>query len=272
MTPTIGFVVLSHEQPSHLLRLTKTLNRLFDNPPISIHHDQSRSVLDAELLSSHSTYVVEDYVATEWGRFGLVDGTIHALKLMASKTSLPDWIFLVSASCYPTKPSSTFLSHLETTFYDAYIGHELIDPNNITRPWHQTCCERYLNGENDPFNTLSPCFAGSQWFHANRRSIEYLINLHDRNPLLRQYYTNLEKQRGLIIPDESYIQTILANNYSLSLCQDNMHFVDWTGGGPTTLEQDHLDSIRSSNCLFARKFNTTRSASLLEELDRELGI
>jgi hypothetical protein len=272
MTPTIGFVVLSHEQPSHLLRLTKTLNRLFDNPPISIHHDQSRSVLDAELLSSHSTYVVEDYVATEWGRFGLVDGTIHALKLMASKTSLPDWIFLVSASCYPTKPSSTFLSHLETTIYDAYIGHELIDPNNITRPWHQTCCERYLNGENDPFNTLSPCFAGSQWFHANRRSIEYLINLHDRNPLLRQYYTNLEKQRGLIIPDESYIQTILANNYSLSLCQDNMHFVDWTGGGPTTLEQDHLDSIRSSNCLFARKFNTTRSASLLEELDRELGI
>ena len=274
MSYTIGFAILSHEQPSQIIRLTTTLNKLFDNPPISIHHDQSNSKLDASLLKSRSTHLVSDHVVTEWGRFSLVDGTMKALKLMKETTGLPDWIFVISASCYPVKPNSEFLRHLETTSHDAHIGHELIEPNNIHRPWHQICCERYLNSDNHPFYTFFPCYAGSQWFHANRRSIEYLINFHERNPLLRQYYINLEQQRGLIIPDESYCQTILANNFSLSLSENTKHLVDWSGpyGRPRTLDHDDLEILRASDCLFARKFDNACSAQLLGALDEEIGI
>jgi len=271
---TIGFAVLSHEQPTQIARLVRTLNQLFNDPPISIHHDQSKSDLKGQLPRSQTTYVVEDHATTEWGRFSLVDATIDALKLMRTRTGLPDWIFVISGSCYPVKPSSTFFNHLAATRHDAHIGHELIEPNNIHRPWHQICCERYLNSENHPFHTFFPCYAGSQWFHANRRSIEYLINFHERNPLLRQYYINLEQQRGLIIPDESYCQTILANNVSLSLSQNTKHLVDWSGpyGRPRTLDHDDLEILRASDCLFARKFDNACSAQLLEELDEEIGI
>lgn len=274
MNDAIGFVVLSHEQPSQIIRLLETLNQLFDEPPICVHHDQSKSSLDTQQFESRATHVVEDHAATEWGGFSLVDGTISALKLMQERTGLPNWTFVISGACYPVKPSSCFFNHLETTPHDAHINHELIEPSNIKRPWHQVCCDRYLNSGDNPFITLFPCYAGSQWFHANRKSIEYLIRFHDRNPLLKQYYVNLERQRGLIVPDESYYQTILANNFSLSLSQDIKHFVDWSGPGgrPKALNHDDLEILRASECLFARKFDYTHSAQLLDALDDELGI
>ena len=274
MSITIGFAVLSHEQPTQIARLVRTLNQLFNDPPISIHHDQSKSNLKAQLPRSQSTHVVGDHTTTEWGRFSLVDATIDALKLMRERTGLPDWIFMISGSCYPVKPSSTFFNHLEATSHDAHIGHELIEPSNIKRPWHQVCCDRYLNSEHNPFNAVFPCYAGPQWFHANRKIIEYLINFYDRNPLLRQYYISLEEREGFVVPDESYIQTVLGNNFSLSLSQDIKHHVDWSGpdGRPKTLNHDDLEALRASDCLFARKFEHVYSTQLLDALDQEIGI
>jgi len=73
MSLAIGFAILSHEQPNQIIRLITTLNQLFNDPPISIHHDQSHNKLDASLLKSRSTHLVGDHVVTEWGRFSLVD-------------------------------------------------------------------------------------------------------------------------------------------------------------------------------------------------------
>lgn len=98
MNHAIVFVVLSHEQPSQIIRLLETLNQLFDEPPICVHHDQSKSSLDTQQLESRATHVVEDHAATEWGGFSLVDATISALKLMQERTGLPNWTFVISGA------------------------------------------------------------------------------------------------------------------------------------------------------------------------------
>ena len=45
MSKRIGFVILSHNNPQQLLRLVRCLQRIYDNPPIAIHHDIGQSPL-----------------------------------------------------------------------------------------------------------------------------------------------------------------------------------------------------------------------------------
>ena len=268
MEKTIGFVLLTHKNPNQVKRLVNTLNKLFCNPPISIHHDQSKSDLDITNDAGERVSIVKDYVVTDWGRISVIDGAIKAFKGMRDSTGLPDWIFLLSESCYPIANSTAFYEHLEAAEHDAYIHYELTDINNIKREWNKLCWNRYCNHRDSPFNSLHPCYAGEHWFHANRKSIEYLINHYDRNPLLRQYYAKCE------IPEESYYQTVLANNYSLSLANNHMRFIDWEGQGahPKTLHCGDISRIVDSGCLIARKFDTTFDQNILDLLDERIGI
>ena len=55
--PTVGFVLLTHNNPVQVLRLITTLNRLFNYPPIVCHHDFSKSELPTESLTSNVSFV-----------------------------------------------------------------------------------------------------------------------------------------------------------------------------------------------------------------------
>ena len=49
----VAFVVLSHNDPTQLLRLTTTLTRLYENPQIVCHHNFTLCPLDQKRVSKH---------------------------------------------------------------------------------------------------------------------------------------------------------------------------------------------------------------------------
>lgn len=281
MENRLGFVLATHQNPRQILNLVKTLVLLFDNPRITIHHDQSQSCLSIPTEFGTRVQLVRNYEKTSWGKFSVIDGTIKAMRLMANKWGLPEWVFLMSESCYPIKPASSFFEHLAETKYDVHMKYERIEVNSfregdetVGTAWQMHCHKRYdVANALSPFNTLFPCYAGEHWFHAKADAVNYLINYHERNSLLAQYYKGLEAQ-AVICPDESYYHTILANNCNLKVSTDHHRFIEWTDWGdhPEVLTLKDLPKLRKSSALIARKFDLAQESAVFHEIDKIINL
>ncbi|WP_138500207.1 beta-1,6-N-acetylglucosaminyltransferase [Nostoc sp. PA-18-2419] len=293
---SIGFVLLTHTKPLQIYRLINTLNRMFNYPVIVCHHDFSKCDLPVNALSKN-VLLVRPHVQTEWGGFTLIEATIQSLQLMYEAANAPDWFVLLSGADYPIKTARQILEDLASNPYDAYIQYEQITyetykldlkPNML---WLKNSYQRYctksfsfnylkkyfaqLNIEIRlehplltkaflPFSNKLACFSGSQWFCANRKAAEYIIDFHSQKNAVTLYYQKLK------YTDESYFQTILANAPHLKLKNDRRRYIDWSTGGPhpKILLMEDLPNLVASSAHFARKFDINIDSNILNELDR----
>jgi hypothetical protein len=285
----IGFVILTHTDPRQVIRLTTALNALYSNPPIVIHHDFSQCA--AQFAFPANVEVVQPYVKTQWCGFSVVRATLAGLTLLYSRSDTPDWFVLLSGSCYPAQCPDVVLSDLMRGGYDAFIYHELIDPSDLRTRHQRNCFQRYFSwrtglprsmGQSRAFTIRSPllvklfspysangykCYTGSQWFSANRRAAEHILDWNRRNSWLSKHLQYRE------CPDETYFQTILCNEPTLHVSENTYRFIDWGKGGrshPKILDLSDLPAIVGSGAHFARKFSP--DSAVLDRLDEHLGI
>ena len=116
----LGFVVLSHKAPNQLLRLCRTLNKLYDNPPIACHHDFSQAELHKNLFPTN-VHFVEEWMVTGWGKWSLVAATLSALRLLYTIAD-PDYFFTISGADYPTARPESVRRDLLQSGADAFIN------------------------------------------------------------------------------------------------------------------------------------------------------
>ncbi|MEH2248142.1 beta-1,6-N-acetylglucosaminyltransferase [Nostoc sp.] len=293
---SIGFILLTHTKTLQIYRLINKLNTMFNYPVIVCHHDFSKSDLCVNTLSKN-VLLVCPHVQTEWAGFTLVEATVQALKLMSEVPDPPDWFVLLSGADYPIKTARQILDDLTSSPYDAYIQYERITyetykhdlkPNML---WLKNSYQRYCTKSFSfdylkkyfaqlnieillehplltkpflPFSKKLACFSGSQWFCANHKAAEYIIDFHSQKNDLTLYYSKLK------YTDESYFQTILANAPHLKLQNDRRRYIDWSSGGchPKTLLMEDLPNLLASSAHFARKFDIEIDSNILDELDQ----
>ena len=114
-----------------------------------------------------------------------------------------------------------------------------------------------------PFNPAFRCFAGSYWHTISAFASHYLLQFLEERPEVLEYF------RHTLIPDESFVQTVLANAPGLHLKNDNLRLIDMTRsrhGRPKVFDESDLPEIVSSGKFFVRKV-TLESTSMLEKLD-----
>lgn len=262
MTSAIGFVLLTHHKPHMIERLVAKLCAMFDAPPIACHHDFSKCDLRVEALPGNVSFV-RPHVETAWAQFSEVEATARAIRLLYESPSAPDWFVYLSGADYPIKPARQILQDLRATSSDAYINAELIRHDAFKRPWQQLCYQRYCTKKPNPFSRDFECYAGSQWFCANRRAAEYIIEFHATKTALADHYRDLQ------FTSESYFQCILANAPHLRLTEETWRYTDWSAGGshPKTLGVEDLPKLLASPAHFARKFDADADARILDALD-----
>jgi hypothetical protein len=308
MKVPIGFVLLINpfnglEQSGRLIR---TLNHMFDYPPIACHHDFGKNPNFIENCPEN-VRLVRPHVNTQWGNFSCVEATLKALRLLYSGLDYPEWFVFLSDSDYPIKSANTIMRQLKTNLFDGYIEHKLVsegdliyppDPNNLQgwkwETWLKQCHKRYCSLRVDvpsinrhlrfskrtfwlehpfftsgrlPFQKDFKCYAGEVWFCANHRCARRIIDFYDTDSRVAAHY------RKLLVPEESYLQTVLANAPNLKLSQNYLRYVDWTrrGSNPKVLTIDDLPKLKTSDAHFARKFNVKVDAAILDELDKLIG-
>jgi hypothetical protein len=118
-----------------------------------------------------------------------------------------------------------------------------------------------------PFGRDFRCYKSSQWFTLSRGSVDVLVRTAREKPYLARYY------KRTVIPDESFLQTVLLNQPGWRRGMDNMVFYKWTemgSGSPDLLTVADLEDLLASGKHFARKFDVDVDAAVLDRLDEHL--
>ena len=302
---SVGFIIVSHRNEEQLLRLTKTLNRLYSDPPIVCHHDFSQAPLSVERFPANVRFVTPSF-KTAWAKWAVVEATLAALALLYEDEG-PDWFVLLSASDYPVRsgaqvvrelaaspvdahldtrpigdarPAAAFqgelnpaLRHLgfpsiERVKWSHYVGAEIWLPMIRRKPkWR---LGRYTIHLPIAARNRLPdgfgLFHGDHWFTANRKAARVLLDPAPEHLELRRHL------RMRSSPDECYYQTVLANTPGLSIGLNNKRYADWTNLAPhpADLTEAELPQALASGAHFARKFRP--DDPVLDAIDRHLDV
>lgn len=308
VTPTIGFIILSHREPAQLRRLVDTLTRLYDSPPIVCHHDSHQSPIDRSAFPSNVRFVSPP-LRTGWGKWSVVKAMLESLRLLYDHAD-PDWFVLMSGADYPIKPADRVRADLAAAEVDALIDYRQVGdtaesaaarfgPRNPALEHFESDGNRRLKWRH---------YQGAEWWFpqirfgdAGRRArlgrfTMYLPFESPFSPFSRdfpcfygdQWFTGSRRAAQLLlaptrrhhklrahlrmraVPDEGYYQTVLCNEPGMRLTRDNHRYARWNGGGahPQLLTMDDWDGIRSTNAHFARKF--AHGEPVLDRIDELL--
>jgi hypothetical protein len=110
-------------------------------------------------------------------------------------------------------------------------------------------------------------YGGWQWTTLRRACAELVWEKVAGDAELVEYY------RRSICPDESLVQTVLVSSGRFRLTNDNLRYADNRGsrdGRPRVLGVGDLELITAGGYHFARKFDISEDARVLDALDERL--
>ena len=292
MSFKIGFAVLSHNEPEQLLRLIRSLNAMFADPPIVCHHDFSKCSLDEAVFPSNVRFVRPHFV-TSWGHVNVPLAALSAFGLLRAYAQ-PDWFVLLSGSDYPVRQADAIITELSNSDYDVYLDHReilyrAIPPGQTAqdfgfgRPdWIRLAYDRYFAVPLFWWPRLSKklLLSGAfplqkkyvflrnpsilRWIQSDRPARIYggdfwfqanqtAIGRLLNDPSLPGLVRYYSRRRNV---DESLLHTALCNQPDLRICKDHKRYEDWSSDGkhPKWLEASDVPKILASGAHFARKF------------------
>lgn len=294
----VAYLILAHRYPEQLVRLVRRLDS--DSSTFLIHldkkADESRySWLVRQLGSKPNVHFLKRHTCY-WAGFGIVRATIEGVKRVIEKQIPFDYLALLSGQDYPIKTNEHIRDFLERHRGTSFIHHHpfpqpLWERHNWgwdrIRFWHvrtkkhhwvfphkQTFGSPLLNLIGDSIATLFPVrrkfpqgfhpFGGAQFWCLHRNHVQQVYQLIQENPRFVRFF------RFVDVPDEIFFQTIVANLVEASeLHNDTLTFLEWNRPGATLYRSD-FEKLRSTYHLFARKFDSTVDAEILDRIDLEL--
>jgi hypothetical protein len=293
----IAYLILAHKNPAHLARL---ISRLNDSSVLFyVHIDKKSNIqdffnqtdsMDAEIVYANKR---ED---GRWGGFGLVQATLNLIELAITEN--PDYFVLLSGMDYPVKSEKEILRFLKKNDKKSFIEysslpHHELDYNGLNR----TECYSYdflkkrhtfipyrfrpafnikghiinlflgvvslFKGKRTPPDNISVFYYGSQWWVLHLNQMNYIVDFLKNNPSYVIFH------KHTLIPDELFFQTILCNQDEQTLFSEkqNCHFLLWDQdrNHPLFLDNSHMNQIKKSEALFARKFH--ENSPVLDMID-----
>lgn len=256
------FFITSHKNPSQVVRLVNALKQSCPDAAILIHHDPAGAPLDqTQLFTAQDVYLLNDPIRVGWGEFSVVESELRGIEWLMQTGLNFDWLVLLSGQDYPLRPLAELQTHLDTASYDGFLEYFSINnpPDTIWnwnahsgieryhyyyltvnpalkvlffklyrlvnwQPWLRVKAGRFgakiaFKRRHSIFSNTFTCYAGSQWHTLNHRCVQYVYDFIKSNPKFIDYY------RYTMVPDESFFQTILANNPDLKLCNENLRYI-----------------------------------------------
>jgi len=285
----VAFLLLCHGKVANIVKLLSI--DYFDNSnlKIYIHYDkkQSRQTVDelkAFVKTKSNVHFVEKRVSCGWGEYSLVEATLNMMEVAVNdNTFTPDYLFLMSAACHPTKPFESLRSFLSENY-----GKEFIEANDhryvkwIEGGWDKERTWYYFpfnyNTEREMYQYLCDYQEkkgikrelpidlnlqfGSQWFCLTKKTCEGILKIMSDKKLVDFF-------RLCWIPDEFLIQSLTVKVAGLeNVPNRNLTFYQFNSfGRPLVMYNDHIEFVDSLDYFFVRKVADTATI-LLEHLSK----
>ncbi len=296
----IAYVILAHKLPKQLTRLVHKLNA--GDVSFFIHVDKKTDnqifeEIRASLNAFNNVYFMERRVCN-WGEFNAVAITLNIMYVILRSDIRYDYVILLTGQDYPIKSNKQIQKVLNASGGQSFIEffplpseHWENENGGLDRLyyWHLNFLGRriaFMKEKQLRFRILNllplrlnnifsfrrklphkfAIFGGSAYWCLTRECVEYIGNLVQSD----RTYINFFKFTSL--PDETFFQTILLNSpLKNSLVNNNLRHIMWSKSShPEILQKQHFDQFMNSDKLFARKFDMTIDADVLDMIDQVL--
>jgi hypothetical protein len=274
----IAYIISAYKNPEQLIRLIRRLNT--DTSSFLVHVDKRADkgvycqivsgisdLLNVYLLKRHKCY---------WGDFGHVRATIKGIDELFNGNIPFDYVILLTGQDYPLKSNvqieEFFKEHEGKSFIEYFpLPSAYWENGGLERIkyWHFHVLNRYFKLRvNRTFPKGFRPYGGSSYWCLPRVCIEYMHKFIQQNPGFVDFFKRVEA------PDEIFFQTIILNSpFRDTTVNDNLRYIDWkepNGASPSILCKYDFTRIAKSHKLFARKFDPSVDADILDMIDRQL--
>jgi hypothetical protein len=279
----LGFIILAHNNPAAIRRLTDILTS--DGDRVVIHFDSGASAADLlavqQIASEKPNQIhVISKVHCVWGEWSLVKAVLLAVREFKGMSNPPDYVHLMSGADFIIRPLVQLKEFLRKN-----PSLDFIECCDISKQaWVRGGLEEERFQFYFPFNfrTNRKAFdrlvhwqrkykirrrmplglkphMGSQWWTLRWSTCEKVLDFTAANPKVPGFF------KTTWIPDESYFQTIIAKlvpHSEIANLQLMFHHLT-PSGRPYVFYNDHLPIFRKTPHFFIRKVSP--DASLLWE-------
>jgi hypothetical protein len=289
-----AYLVMAHKDPQQLYRLASRLND--GASEFFIHIDKKVDIAPFRILESLGKIVhfTERY-DSKWGSYGTIKPFLAGMKAVRDSSTKFDRILLLSGQDYPIKsneyinnffsnaPHSVFVNHFPIPNYEKWPGSDRggwyrVDKYYFGMKWHEFFRSKSLNllATYIPFlrrkmpKGMKP-YTGQTWWNLDMYALNYILDYHEKHPEYIRFH------KHTFVADELFIQMILMNSNDerllKSIGNSELRFTIWekaNSAHPKILRKTDIAAIRSSNDLFARKFDEKIDSEILDLIDSEI--
>lgn len=280
MKMKIGYLLMVHNNPK-LIR--KTINRL-SGPDCEflIHVDAKANLDDFSTLHGDNVHFTRERVPVFWGEFSQVEGMLVLIREALASPEHYDYLVFLSGSHYPLRSGRYIHNFIAANRGTEFMTLVEVPNEQAGKPLSRLTTLRFPSNRpflkfvfralaklnlatrdyRKHFGSLKP-YAGNTWWALSREACQYIVDFHERDHRLADYYLNT------FAPDEAYFYTILGNSPFRSHMRRGLTYEDWAGQNahPAMINEKHLSYIESKTAvcvedhhgpgelLFARKFS-----------------
>lgn len=262
---------------------------------IFIHFDKKQmpdeqKVREIKRTVSFSKIAIIDSIPIYWGHFSIVEAELRLLTAALSGSYA--YYHLLSGMDLPLKNQNE-IHH----FFEENYGTEFVQfcwdqwqkENEKRYRYYWFFQEKIGNRHRTIWNVLNrlsltiqkiigvnrqsgykSVVGGSQWFSIANGLARYIC---EQEKKIR------ERFRFTLIPDECFVQTIVAESDFMNHVyeyngdkniESSMRYIDWILGAPYTFREDDFPRIMNSGCLLARKFDEEVDVGIINRIQDAL--
>ena len=293
----LTYIIMAHKLPEQLVRLVQRL----DTPDATflIHVDRKtddgiyRQILHS-LEGRNNVYFLERR-RVYYCDFTHVAVALGALREQRELGIPFDYVLLLTGQDYPTRSGAQLQAYLAAhagrSFMEYFPLPEKrwgVEDGGISRftHWHWNIRGRELEFPHayGPLKAIPmpvrrallqhlpayrklpgdlTVFGGGAYWSLTRECIEYVEKYTAEHPQFVRFFWHAR------IPEEMFFQTILLNSpLRHTIVNDDLRYIAWTQSRhPVILRSDDYEKVRESGKLFARKFDLTIDAAILDMID-----
>jgi len=292
----IAYIISAYRLPELLVRLVENL----DGPGTCtlIHVDAKapdyvfRYMTKALAARSRVTFLPRH--PCHWGDFGHVRATLKGLSELISSGQEFDYVVLLTGQDYPLRSNEDLARTLGQANGQVFMRPMPIPNEEWTNGgnyrfenWHFRLAGRTFSFPGLPLRRgwlraawsraarslhlqrsfpvgLEP-WGGSSYWMIPADCARYIDRYARSHPSFVKFFHHVR------VPDEIFFHTIVMNSPFRSLiASSDLRYIDWTGGGdsPKVLTTGDIPRLMDSGALFARKFDPSVDAEVLDRIDR----
>ncbi len=289
----IAYLILAHDNPAHLQRLTRALSS--SSSAVFIHVDRKSPLADFAGAQGTNIVFSTERIPVYWGDYSQVEAMLVLMRLALSDVRRFDYFVALSGVDYPLHSTAMI-----ERFFERNAGAEFMSLERMPSPSKPlTRLSIYRPRPTDGrLSRLAARFAkavgiklrrdyeaclgklipygGSSWWALSRGACGYIQDFVANEPRVIEFFKHTR------CPDELLLHTILGNSPYMARIRATLTYADWCGSSgrsPPLITQKHVaafksgptftldDRYRPGDVLFARKF-CDASGPLVAELDR----